>query len=159
VVVAALVAVAMAAGLAGIVVPGIPGVPLVWGAALAYGLATGFGAVGTAAFVVITALAVAGTVAGVVVPGRAAAAARAARSSLALAVVAGIVGFFVVPVVGFPLGAVAGLYAGERARTGDPSAAWAATRATVAGFGKAALIQLAAGLLMVATWLVWVVVD
>lgn len=153
---AALVAVAMAIGLAGILVPGLPGLALVWGAALAYGLAGSFGTVGALAFAVITALALAGIVAGFVLPGRAAAGAKAARSSLLLAAVAGVVGFFVVPVVGFPLGAVAGLYAGERLRTGDGAAAWRSTRAAVAGFGKAVAVQIACGLAMVVTWLVWV---
>ena len=66
----ALVAVAMAVGIVGTVVPVLPGLVLVWAAALMYGLVAGFGPVGAAAFVVITALALAGIVVGVVVPQR-----------------------------------------------------------------------------------------
>lgn len=156
---AALVAVAMAVGVAGTVVPLVPGLGLVAAAALAYGAVEGFGTTGTVAFVVILALGVAGTVAGVVVPHRAAGRAGAPRSSLLLGALGAVIGFFAVPVVGLPLGGVAGIYVGERMRTGDGAAAWRATRATLRGFGLAALVQMAAGLAMAAVWVVWVLVD
>jgi uncharacterized protein YqgC (DUF456 family) len=73
--------------------------------------------------------------------------------------VAAIVGFFVVPVVGLPLGGVLGIYVGETLRTGDPAAARATTRATIIGFGVAALIQLAAALAMIVVWVAWVLVG
>lgn len=57
--VALLVAIAMAVGVAGTVVPLVPGLGLVVAAALVYGLVEGFGAVGVAAFVVIVLLGVA----------------------------------------------------------------------------------------------------
>jgi uncharacterized protein YqgC (DUF456 family) len=155
-VVVALVAVAMAVGAVGTVVPLVPGLALVWAAALAYGLVEGFGPTGTAAFSVVTALAVAGVLAGWVVPVRVAGVAGAARSSILLGTVAAIIGFFVLPVVGMAVGGVAGVYAGELQRTRDGGAAWRATRATLAGFGLAALIQFAFALVMAATWAVWV---
>lgn len=156
---AALVALAMAVGVAGTVVPVVPGLGLVAAAALAYGLVEGFGSVGTVAFVVLLAIGVAGTAAGVVLPHRAAGRAGAPRSSLLLGAVGAVLGFFAVPVVGLPLGGVAGIYVGERLRTGDGAAAWRATRATLRGFGVAAVVQVAAGLAMVAVWVVWVLVD
>ena len=64
--------------------------------------------------------------------------------------------FFVVPVVGLPLGGAAGVYLGERARTGDRTLAWRSTTATLRAFGAAALLQLAAAVAMALTWLVWV---
>jgi uncharacterized protein YqgC (DUF456 family) len=69
---------------------------------------------------------------------------------------AAVVGFFVVPVVGLPLGGALGIYLAERVRTGDGRAAARATRATLVGFGLAALVQLGAGLAMIGIWLVWV---
>jgi len=155
-VVVALVGLAMAIGVVGTVVPLVPGLALVWAAALAYGLIEGFGTTGTAAFSLVTVFAVVGAVAGWVVPARVAGAAGAARSSILLGVAAAIVGFFVLPVVGLPVGGVAGVYAGELQRTRDGAAAWRATRATIAGFGLAALIQFALALAMTATWVVWV---
>jgi uncharacterized protein YqgC (DUF456 family) len=155
-VVVALVALAMAIGMVGTVVPLVPGLALVWAAALAYGLVEGFGTTGTVAFSLVTVFAIAGALAGWVVPARVAGAAGAARSSILLGVGAAIVGFFVLPVVGLPVGGVAGVYAGELQRTRDGVAAWRATRATIAGFGLAALVQFGLALVMTATWVVWV---
>ena len=150
--VAALVLVAMLVGLAGTIVPAFPGLVLVAGAALVYGAVEGWNPL---AVVAIVALFVAGTAAGVVLPSRAAGGAGAARSSLALGAVLAVVGFFVVPVVGMPLGGALGIYLGERSRTGAHDLAWRATAATLKGFGIGALVQLAAGILMIGVWLVW----
>lgn len=154
----AVLAVVMAIGAVGTVVPLLPGLGLVWLAGLVYGVSQGFGTAGTVAFGVMTVLGVAATVAGYVVPQRRAAGAGAARSSVWLGVAGAVVGFFVVPVVGMPLGGVLGIYAGEHVRTRDPAVAWQATRATIVGFGVAALVQFAAALAMIAVWVAWVVV-
>jgi uncharacterized protein YqgC (DUF456 family) len=108
------------------------------------------------AFSLVTVLAIAGALVGWVVPARVAGASGAARASILLGVVAAIVGFFALPVVGLPVGGVAGVYAGELLRTRDGMAAWRATRATIRGFGLAALLQFALALAMTATWVVWV---
>ena len=71
----------------------------------------------------------------------------------------GVVGFFVVPVIGFPIGGVLGIYVGEQLRTGDRRLAWHRTRATLVGFGFAALVQLGAGIVMVLSWVVWLLVG
>ena len=68
-----------------------------------------------------------------------------------------IVGFFVVPIVGLPLGGVLGIFVGELIRTQDATLAWRATSATLKGFGLATLAQVAFGLAMVTVWLIWVV--
>ena len=150
------VAVAMAVGIAGTILPVVPGLVLVALAALAYGVVEGFGTIGAVAFVLIVVVGVAGTAAGVVVPQRAASAGGAPRSSILIGAVGAALGFFLVPIVGLPLGGVIGIYLGERARSGDAEVAWRTTRATIRGFGVAALLQLAAGLLMAAIWVAWV---
>jgi hypothetical protein len=152
-----LVALLMAVGVAGTIIPLIPGLGLVVVAAAIYGIADGFGTVGAVAMLVIVALGVAGTAAGIVLPGRAALQTGAPRSSLALAAVGAVVGFFVVPVVGLPLGGVLGIYVGERLRTGDGAVARRSTVATLRAFGIAALAQIAAGIAMVLAWIAWVV--
>ena len=107
------VATAMAVGVAGTVVPFVPGLGLVWLAALGYGLAAGFGVAGWIAFLAITALAVGGFAAGVVLPHRAARGRGATSLSLILGSTTAVVGFFVVPVIGLPLGGVLGIFVGE----------------------------------------------
>ena len=156
--VVALVAVAMAVGIAGTVVPLVPGLGLVAAAALAYGIVEGFGGVGVA-FGVIVALLVAGTAAGIVLPKRAAGGAGASRTSLVVGAVGAVIGFFAVPLVGLPLGGAVGIFVGELARSGDRSVAWRSTKATLKGFGIATLVQLGAGLGMAAVWVVWVLAS
>jgi len=151
-----LLAVVMAVGAVGTVVPLLPGLVLVWGAGVVYGLDQGFDALGVACLTIMTLLAVAATVAGYVVPQRRAAGAGATRSSVWLGIAGAAVGFFAVPIVGMPLGGVLGIYVGELRRTGDGAAAWRATRATIAGFGLATLIQFVAALAMIAVWVGWV---
>jgi uncharacterized protein len=149
----------MAVGALGTIVPLVPGISLVWAAGLVYGLDRGFGAVGVVALAVMTSLGVAATVGGYVVPKRRARGAGASRATVWLGVAGVVVGFFVVPVVGLPIGGVLGIYVGERLRTGDTVTAWRATRATIAGFGIAVLVQFAAAMSMIAVWVVWVIID
>jgi uncharacterized protein YqgC (DUF456 family) len=155
----ALVAVAMAVGVVGTVVPVVPGLALVWAAALVYGLGAGFGAVGVVAFTMITGLALTGIVAGVAMPKRAATRGGAARRSMWLGGALAVVGFFVVPFVGLVVGGVLGVFLGEVVRTRDITAAWRATAATIRGFGVAAVAQLAIALTMVAAWVSWVLLG
>ena len=150
------VAVLVAVGVIGTILPMLPGLALIVAATLLYGVVDGFGATGTVAMALIVAVGVAGTVAGLLVPKRAAGAAGAPRSSMLIGAVGAVIGFFAVPIVGLPLGGVVGIYVGERLRTGDGDAAWRTTRATVRGFGLAALAQLGAALVMAAIWVVWV---
>ena len=157
--IATIVGVAMAVGLVGTIVPIVPGLALIWAAALGYGLAEGFGGAGAVVFGAITIVGLIGEVAGVVLPKRAAGSAGAGRWSLWLGAAAGIAGFFIVPVVGLPLGGALGIYLGEHLRTKDPHTAWRATTATLKGFGLAALVQFMTGVAMVALWFfVWVLI-
>ena len=73
-----------------------------------------------------------------------------ARTLLAGGVL-GIVGFFVIPVVGLLLGFVLGVYLAEYARLGRDGA-WPSTRAALAAVGWSILIELAAGLVATAVW-------
>lgn len=154
--VVAVVALVMALGVAGTVVPLVPGLGLVVAGAVLYGLSEGFGGVGVVAMVVIVALAVGGTVAGLVLPGRAAGRAGATRGSLALGLVGAVVGFFAVPVVGLPLGGALGVYLGELMRTRDRRTARTSTWATLRSFGVSTLVQFVAGMVMVLVWAGWV---
>lgn len=149
--------VGIAIGIAGTVLPILPGLVLVWLSCLAYGLVEGFGAVGWTAMVVISLLAAAGLVAGIRVPQRAAAAGGIGVRGQVFAAILAVVGFFVIPVVGAPLGFVVGVWLAARTRHGDR--AWAVTRSTVRALVTAAGLQLAAGLGMGVTWAVWVVLG
>ncbi len=150
-----LVAIVMVAGLLGTVVPFVPGLPLIWGAGLAYGLIAGFDTAGLIAMIAMTVLLAAGMTAKFVLPHRRASAGGVPQSTLIVAALAGVVGFFVIPVVGFPLAAVAGILVAEYRRTGDWSIARRSTKDAVVGFGIGALVEAGAGLAMIACWAAW----
>ena len=158
-VVIALVGLAMVVGVVGTVVPLVPGIGLIAAAAIVYGVVEGFGVVGWVSTAVIVAIGVAGTAAGYVLPKRAAGAAGAVRSSLVIGAAGAIAGFFLLPIIGLPVGGALGIYLGERARTGAHDPAWKATMATLKGFGAGALAQFLAGVAMAFTWVVWVVIS
>jgi hypothetical protein len=155
----ALLAVVMAVGLIGTVVPVLPGLFLIWGAGLLYGILAGFGGFGIAAFAVMTLLLGLGTAMSYVLPKRAGERSGAPRSSIRLGIVGAVVGFFVIPVIGLPIGGALGVLVGEYNRLGTWPAAWATTRAVLGGFGLAVLAEFTAGVLMVGTWAGWVALD
>lgn len=66
---------------------------------------------------------------------------------LFLAVVAGVIGLFAIPVVGAPIGFVVTIYVFERARHG-PGRAWPSTRAAVRAVLTSTGIELAGGFLI-----------
>ena len=101
-------------------------------------------------------VAAAGTIAGWVVPHRSAGRPGRDRRSVWLGVAGAVAGFFLVPVVGLPLGGVAGIYVGEHLRTRDAGPAWRATRATMVGFGWRRWCSSAAALVIIALWVAWV---
>lgn len=76
------------------------------------------------------------------------------RSSMLAGGLLGIVGFFVIPVLGLLIGFIGGIYLAERRRLRARAAARASTRAAVRASGLALLVELAGALLAAATWLV-----
>jgi uncharacterized protein len=157
--VVALIALAMAVGLIGTLLPLLPGLPIIWAAALVFGLAEGFDRTGAIAFTLITLVGVAGVSAGLILPHRRVAARGAPASTVAAGVVLGIVGFFAIPVVGLVLGAVGGVLLAERARTGDWDVAWTTTKDLLVGFGIGVAVEFAAGLAMILCWVAWVLLS
>lgn len=72
--------------------------------------------------------------------------------TLALGVVGGIIGFFVIPVVGLPVGFVVGIFAAEYLRFHDLDRAWAATKSALRGVLHSMGIELATAMLIAITW-------
>lgn len=150
-----LVALAILVGLAGIVVPILPGVVLivvalgVW--ALAEGSAAGWGVFAIAVTVIAL-----GQYLKYAIPGQQLKASGVPNRSLVAGGLLGIVGFFVVPVVGLFVGFVLGIYASEYQRIGG-RAAWPSTRAALRAVGWSILIELAAALVATAVWIAGVI--
>ncbi|SCE75457.1 hypothetical protein GA0070607_1161 [Micromonospora coriariae] len=144
---------AILAGLAGVVVPGLPALPLCWGGVLLWAIFGGAGPGGWAVFAAATLVAAGGTVIKYAWPGRNLKRTGVPTSTLLAGGVLGIVGFFVVPVVGLVLGFVAGVWAAERLRLGDSRLAWPSTKQAVKAAGLSMLVEFAAGVVIAALWL------
>jgi uncharacterized protein YqgC (DUF456 family) len=150
-----LVALAIAVGLVGILVPVLPGSILVLAAVLVWAWATG-GTTAWVVFAVAAALLVAGGVVKYLVPNRRLKEAGIPASTQWLGAGLGIVGFFVVPVVGLFVGFVLGVYLAEYHRVGA-AAAWPSTRHALKAVGVSILIELVAALAATFVWVAGVV--
>jgi len=152
-----LVALGILVGLVGILVPILPGTVLIVAAVLAWALYLGSGAAWTT-FAVVAVLLVAGTVVKYAVPGRRLKSSGIPASTTWFGVALGVVGFFVVPVVGLLIGFVLGVYLAEHRRVGA-AAAWPSTKQALRAVGVSILIELAAGVLAALVWVVGVLLT
>jgi len=148
-----LVGVAILAGLIGIVVQVLPGAVLVLGGILVWAIFTG----GVEAWVVFSIAAVAIVVAEVtqwILAGKHVRKAEVPWLTLAVGGIAGIVGFFVVPVIGLFLFFIGAIFLLEWLRRRDLSAAWGATKAALQATLITIGVQLAGSLIAAGAWVV-----
>lgn len=147
-----LVGLAIVVGVAGVIVPILPGVLLVWAAVVVWGLVEG-GALGWGLAATATVIAAISQVAKYVVPGRRLRSVGVPDRTLLIGGVAGVVGFFVIPVIGLLIGFVLGVYVSEWLRLRDTAAARVATGHAVRAAAVSILLELAAALLLAGGWL------
>lgn len=145
-----LVAVAIAVGMMGIVVPILPGAVLVVGAICVWAALTG-GGTAWAVFAVAVTFVAAGQVVKYLLPGRRLKASGVPSATLLAGFVLGVVGFFVIPVVGLFVGFVVGVYLAEVRRLGR-QAAWPSTVAALRAVGLSILIELLFTFLATLAW-------
>ncbi len=145
-------------GLLGVIIPVIPGLivaligVLIW----ALDLSTTAGWVVFGACIAIYGC---GLVAQFLIPGKRMKAAGISNLTLFLGVAVGIIGFFVVPVIGGPLGFVLAIFLLELSKSQDKDAAWRSTKAALRGVLHSIGIELSAGLLILTTWVIGVLVT
>jgi uncharacterized protein YqgC (DUF456 family) len=146
-----LVALAIAVGLVGIVVPLLPGALLVL-AAIAVWAVVEHTVVAWVALGIATALIVASTVIKYLWPARRMRQADVGRWSLFSGAVLGIIGFFVIPVLGLVLGFVLGVYLAELALRHDGRRAWASTVHAIKGVALSVGVEMCGALLATMVW-------
>ena len=151
----ALAGVVMAVGIAGVVVPGLPGTALVLVAGVGWAWLTDAGAGGWAVVAVMAVVFVIGAVLKYVLPGRRLQG-DVPRRTLVVAAVCAVVGLLVLPPVGLLVGGLLGTYASEAQRLHDGRQAVGATVRVLKAVGVGMLAELTAGVLMMAVWLVGV---
>jgi len=145
----------MLVGLFGLVIPIFPGVTIIWLAALGYGLAAGFGPTGTWVFAAITVLMVIGVTIDNILMARGAHQGGAAWSSIALALLGGLVGTYLWPPIGGLIAAPVLLVGAEYLRKKNMSAAWEAARGYLWGCGWAFFVRFGLGVIMIALWAIF----
>ncbi|MGW5140256.1 DUF456 domain-containing protein [Nocardia beijingensis] len=143
---------AIVVGLAGIVVPILPGVILIFAAIAVWAFLTG-GATAWTVFAISAVLLVLSGVVKYTWPGRRMKDAGVSNRALLLGAILGVVGFFVIPVVGLFVGFVLGVYLWELQRLRVNRQAWQATVHALQGVGLSMLIELFGALLATGVWL------
>lgn len=153
-----LIALVIAVGLVGIVVPILPGSLLVL-AAIAVWAVVERNTVGWVVLSVAIAVVAAALLVKYLWPARRMREAQIGGWTLVAGAVLGIVGFFVVPVVGLVLGFVLGVYLAELATYREPRRAWASTVQAVKGVALSVGVELTGGLAATAVWVVGVLLT
>lgn len=150
-----LVGLLMLVGLAGVLLPLLPGTALILAAGIGWAtLVVDTGSTRWVVIAVMAALFLTGLVLKYALPGRHLAGSLP-RRTLLLGAAGAVLGFFLLPPLGLLLGGVAGVYLAEAQR--NRSTAWRSTVQVLEAVGLGVLAELTAGVLMVGTWLVGVV--
>lgn len=144
-------------GLAGIIVPVLPGTILIGAAIVGWAAFTG----GEAAWVaagIAAALLVIGALVKFAVPHRRLRDVGVPTSTIVIGGILGILGFFAIPVIGLFLGFVGGVWLAEARRLGVRNAR-PSTKSAIGAVGLSILIELAFGLLATVVFLAGVVLS
>ena len=153
-----LVALAIAVGLAGIIVPVLPGGLLVIAAIGVWAYVEG-SATAWVTFGIAAAFFVAAEVIKYTWPVQRMRRAEVRTSVLVIGAVAGIIGFFVIPVIGLLIGFVLGVFAAELVLRRDLTRAWVSTVHALKGVALSVGVELTGALLATTTWVVGLVIS
>lgn len=153
-----LVALVIAVGLLGIVLPVLPGGGFLVFAAIAVWAIVEHTTVAWVTLGVAGVFFVTAEVIKYVWPVRRMRAAEVGIWSLAAGGVLGLIGFFVIPVIGLVIGFVAGVYLAEFASRRDYRRAWTSTVHALKGVALSVGVELAGALLATITWVTGLVI-
>jgi hypothetical protein len=145
----------MLIGLLGLVVPIMPGLVIIWVAALGYGLFAGFGTLGWVMFALITVLMIVGSVVDNILMGAKAHESGAPWWVVLVALAAGILGNFALPIIGGLVAALLALFLVEYIRRKNAKEALKSMKGMLIGCGWAFVIRFIMGLFMIGFWLIW----
>ena len=146
-----LVALAIAVGIVGIIVPLLPGILLVYAAILIWAVVV-HNVAGWVTLGVVTVLIGATTLIKYMWPMKRMRAADVGTKTLLAGAVLGIIGFFVIPVVGLIIGFVLGVYLAELASRHDQRMAWTSTKHALKGVALSVGVELTGALLATVAW-------
>lgn len=140
-------------GALGTIVPILPGSILVIAGLLVWAIGIG-GQVGWTVFAVGGLLAAVGMSASAMLTGKRLKQRQIPNHSILIGAAVGVVGAFVIPVVGLFVGFILGLYASEWHRLADPRMAWDASVVATKSVGLGMLIEFGCAGAAIAVWVV-----
>lgn len=154
-----LIAILMAIGIIGTIIPFMPGLAIVWLAGAIWAYFDGGDSPHMWILAIMTLFALIGYSLQFLLPAAAVRTESAPRNTLFLGAIAGIFGFFLIPVVGAPIGFMAGVFANYFYETGNTSQAWNLTLKTAVAFGWAVILQVIFALAIALTWIVGLIIT
>ncbi len=149
-------AVVMVAGLFSLFLLIIPGLTVIWLAALAYGLLTGFNTTSTILFLVMTVLMAVGNIVDQLFMGAKARKSGASWWSIILSTFAAFIGSLLLPPFGGIIASLVVLFTFEYLRLRDLRKAGNSAGQVAIGCATAAVVRFFMGMVMIALWGVWV---
>lgn len=153
IIVSVIVGLALLVGALGTIIPVLPGSMLVIGALLVWAIAIS-GPIGWTVFAIGALLCGIGMTASAVLTGRKLKQREIPNRSILIGAVLGIIGAFVIPVVGLFVGFIIGLYGSEWARLGDAKQAWDASLVAMKSVGIGMLIEFGCAGAAIAVWVI-----
>lgn len=148
----------MLISLFGLIVPIYPGLTVIWVASLLYGILVGFKALGWVSwliFGILTVLMIFGNVIDNVITAKKSYDSGASGWSVAIGIVAGVIGSIFWTPIGGLIVAPAALFLAEYRRLRDKQKAFEATKAWMIGLGWAFFIRFLTGSAMIGLWFIW----
>jgi uncharacterized protein YqgC (DUF456 family) len=149
----------MLLGVAGVFVPLLPDVLLIWLAALGYGILVEWGRWGPYLFALIIVLGVISWIAEYLLSGLGARIGGGSYWGIVAGGVLGMIGFIVLPPFGALIGMLLGLFLVEFYRLRDLRQAAKATFGMGLGYGLSYGVRLMLALMMTAAWFLWVYLN
>jgi uncharacterized protein YqgC (DUF456 family) len=145
-------------GVVGVVLPGMPGLVVVWAGVLVWAILSDAGAAKWTILGLATFLTLLGMVTKYLLPHRSLRQTGVSTWSVIAGGVLAIVGFFLIPVVGLFLGFVVGIFLAEWIRLSSPALAWPSTKSALKAVGFSMLIELFFALTVAAVWVLGLVI-
>ncbi len=146
----------MLVGILGVVIPVLPDILLIWGAALGYGIIVGWGAWGGWLFAGISVLAVIAIAADFWVSGVGAKVGGASMRSIFIGIALALVGLIFTP-IGAVIGFLTGVFLSEYLLLKDVKKALRGLLGVSIGYGASFGVKIVLSLMMVGAWIAWVI--
>ena len=145
----------MVLGLFSLIIPGIPGLTIIWLASLVFMLLTGFSWQAWVVFAFMTLFMLAGNISDNLLMGAGARKQGASWLAIGVALAAGVIGTILIPPFGGLVAALIGLFIVEYVRLKDWQKALDSAGSMAMGCGWAVALRFAVGVLMIALWVIW----